>query len=139
MQLDDTGCWARLGAAGHGALGTVHARRGVDAVPVVYVVDDGWVIIPIDAVKPKRGPRLQRLRNLDDDARAVLLVDHYDDDWSQLWWVRVHGSATEAPPSGPQLERLTAAFPAYAAAGSVPSVVVLAPDEVTGWAARTAD
>ena len=91
MQLDTTECWARLAAAGHGVLGTVHARRGVDAVPVVYVVEGGGVVVPIDAVKAKRGPRLQRLRNLEADPRVVLLVDHYDDDWPQLWWVRVHG------------------------------------------------
>jgi PPOX class probable F420-dependent enzyme len=116
-------------------LGTVHARRGVDAVPVVYVVEDGCIVIPIDAVKPKRGLRLQRLRNLDADPRAVLLVDHYDPDWSRLWWVRVHGLTHEAAPTGSQLDRLASAFPAYAAIGTVPSVIVLAPDEVTGWAA----
>jgi hypothetical protein len=26
--------------------------------------------------------------------RAVLLVDHYEDDWTQLWWIRVTGAAT---------------------------------------------
>lgn len=135
MELDDVTCWARLGAAGNGVLGTVHGRRGVDAVPVVYVVEDGCIVIPIDAVKPKRGPRLQRLRNLDADSRAVLLVDRYDADWSELWWVRAHGRATEAPPTNPQLERLAAAFPAYAAAGTVPSVLALVPDEIAGWAA----
>ena len=34
--------------------------------------------------------RLQRVRNLEADPRATLLIDHWDpDDWSQLWWVRV--------------------------------------------------
>lgn len=135
MQLDDTECWARLGAAGHGVLGTVHARRGVDAVPVVYVVDSGHLVIPVDTVKAKRPGRLQRLRNLDADPRAVLLVDHYADDWSRLWWVRVHGLTHEAAPTGPHLDRLASAFPAYAAIGTVPSVLVLVPDQITGWAA----
>lgn len=135
MELDDVTCWARLGAAGNGVLGTVHGRRGVDAVPVVYVVEDGCIVLPIDAVKPKRGPRLQRLRNLDADPRAVLLVDRYDADWSQLWWVRAHGAAREAAPDQAQLDRLAAAFPAYAAARAVPSVLVLVPDEIVGWAA----
>ena len=48
-----TACWARLGDAGHGVLGTVHAARGVDAVPVVFVVDGDVVVIPIDTVKAK--------------------------------------------------------------------------------------
>ena len=139
VQLDDAACWERLRAARHGVLGTVHATRGVDAVPVVFVVDDGphgtQLVIPIDTVKPKAGGRLQRLRNLDGDARAVLLVEHYDEDWSQLWWVRVHGQAHEADPTPSQLERLAAAFPAYAISGSVPSSILLVPDEITGWAA----
>ena len=94
-----TGAGSSSRAARHGAFGTVHADRGVDAVPVVFVVDGEQIVIPIDTVKPKAGPRLQRLRNLDADHRAVLLVDHYDDDWSQLWWVRVHGHAREAEPT----------------------------------------
>ena len=52
---------------------------------VVFVTADRQLVIPIDTVKAKSGERLQRLVNLDVDSRAVLLVDHYDDDWSQLW------------------------------------------------------
>ncbi len=135
MQLDIAECWDRLGKAGHGVLGTVHPRRAVDAVPVVYIADAGCIILPIDSVKPKRRARLQRLRNLDADPRVVLLVDHYDADWSQLWWVRVHGAAHEATPGGLQLERLAAAFPAYATTGAVRSVIVLVPETIGGWAA----
>ena len=120
----------------HGVLGTVHTDRGVDAVPVVFVVDGDQIVIPVDTVKPKRNARLQRLRNLDADPRAVLLVDHYDDgDWSDLWWVRVHGHAQQLEPTAEQLEQLASAFPAYATPGAVTSVIVLVPDEVSGWAA----
>ena len=31
--------------------------------------------------------------NLRRDPRASVLVDHYDDDWSRLWWVRLDGTA----------------------------------------------
>jgi PPOX class probable F420-dependent enzyme len=90
MRLDEDEARARLAAHDHGVLCTVHAERGVDAVPVVYVVDDdGHVGVPVDRVKPKASSRLQRERNLEADPRAALLVDHWDrDDWSQLWWVR---------------------------------------------------
>jgi PPOX class probable F420-dependent enzyme len=139
MQMDAAQCLQHLTAARHGVLGTVHDARGVDAVPVVFVLDAERIVIPIDTVKPKRGARLQRLRNLDADARAVLIVDHYDDDWSRLWWVRAHGRARETDPTAAQLERLAAAFPAYAEPGSVTSVILLAPDEVTGWTAGPLD
>jgi PPOX class probable F420-dependent enzyme len=134
MRLDPDACWERLGPSGHGVLGTVHPGRGVDAVPVVFVVVDHQLVIPIDTVKAKSGTRLQRLVNLDADPRGVLLVDHYDDDWSQLWWVRAHGRAAEAA-AGPHLEQLGDTFPAYRAGGAVTSVLVLAVDELTGWTA----
>ena len=89
MRLDEDDARARLAAHDHGVLSTVHAERGVDAVPVVYVVHDDFVGIPVDRVKPKASSRLQRERNLEADPRSTLLVEHWDrDDWSQLWWVR---------------------------------------------------
>ena len=90
MRLAEDEARARLAAHDHGVLCTVHAERGVDAVPVVYVVDDdGYVGVPVDRVKPKASSRLQRERNLESDPRGALLVDHWDrDDWSRLWWVR---------------------------------------------------
>src|SRR5688572_22635122 len=90
MRLAEDEARARLAAHEHGILCTVHAERGVDAVPVAYVVDeDGFVGVPVDRVKPKVSSRLQRERNLEQDPRATLLVEHWDrDDWSRLWWVR---------------------------------------------------
>jgi PPOX class probable F420-dependent enzyme len=89
MRLAEDEARARLAAHDHGTLCTVHAERGVDAVPVVYVVDEDLVGVPVDRVKPKATSRLQRERNLEADPRGALLVDHWDrDDWSRLWWVR---------------------------------------------------
>src|SRR6478735_4775883 len=90
MRLADDEARARLAAHDHGILCTVHAERGVDAVPVVYAVDEaGYVGVPVDRVKPKASSRLQRERNLESDPRGMLIVDHWDHrDWSQLWWVR---------------------------------------------------
>jgi PPOX class probable F420-dependent enzyme len=136
VRLDRADCWERLRASRHGVLSTVHADRGVDAVPVVLVVHDGQVVLPVDTVKPKAPGRLQRLRNIDDDPRVVLLVDHYDDDWSELWWVRAHGRAQEAEPTGAQLDALGAAFPAYRREGAIGAVIVVDVDRVTGWHAK---
>ncbi len=90
MKLAEDDARARLAAHDHGILCTLHHRRGVDAVPVVYAVDNDYIGVPIDEVKPKTSMRLQRERNLEADPRATLLLDHWDpDDWSRLWWVRV--------------------------------------------------
>ena len=90
MRLTEDEARTRLTAQDHGILCTVHAERGVDAVPVAYVVDEnGYVGVPVDLVKPKASSRLQRERNLEADPRATLLVEHWDPgNWSRLWWVR---------------------------------------------------
>lgn len=107
----------------------------MDAVPVVFAVVDGCIVVPVDTIKPKRAGVLQRVINLERDARCVLVADHYDDDWSQLWWVRVHATGEAVAPEGPMLEALAARYPSYRAAGSVSSCIVLTPAAVTGWSA----
>ena len=89
MRLTENEARSRLTSHDHGILCTLHVERGVDAVPVVYAVVDDHVGVPIDRVKPKAGGRLQRERNLAQDPRATLLIEHWDrDEWSRLWWVR---------------------------------------------------
>jgi PPOX class probable F420-dependent enzyme len=135
MRLGEDDCWARLAAADHGVLATIHPDRGVDVVPVVYAVtDDRRIVIPIDTVKPKSGRPLQRLRNLEQEPRCALLVEHYEDDWSRLWWVRLH--AQSRPADDPSLERsLGRRYPPYADPGTIAGLIVLEPTEITGWSA----
>jgi PPOX class probable F420-dependent enzyme len=139
--LDETECWGRVERARHGVLATVHLDRGVDAVPVVYAVVDRRLVLPVDTVKPKRHLRLGRLANLAQDPRCVLLVEHYADDWSELWWVRIHAAASTPVASQPGpapswLDALAARYPHYGEPGAVAAAVVLQPTAVTGWAAR---
>jgi PPOX class probable F420-dependent enzyme len=136
MTLDEAQCWSRLRATRHGVLATLHPDRGVDAVPVVFAVLDGRIVVPVDTVKTKVTTRLRRLANLDYDDRCVLLIEQYDDDWSRLWWVRVHAravSAAEVP--APVLTVMAALFPTYRAPGSIVGAITLNPTEVTGWSA----
>ena len=135
MRLDDATCWAKLRAADHGVLATVHAARGVDAVPVVFAVVGRGIVVPVDAVKPKRHARLQRLTNIGIDPRCVLLVEEYADDWSTLWWVRVHGRAEVVEPDGDAVAALAARYPAYDRPGAITSALLLVPDALSGWAA----
>lgn len=69
-----------------GAEGTPHV------VPIVFAVHDDVVYTAVDA-KRKTTRRLRRLANIEANPVVSLLVDHYDDDWSQLWWVRADGMA----------------------------------------------
>ena len=137
MRLTDDQAQTRLATHDHGILCTVHAERGVDAVPVVYAVDDaGFVGVPVDLVKPKASSRLQRERNLEGDPRATLLVEHWNrDDWSRLWWVRAE-LRWEAEPDAAQVsdlaDRLAGRFPQYRDQPFA-RVLVLRIAGVTGW------
>jgi len=73
-------------------------------VPVTFAWHQGRVVWAVDEVKPKRGPDLRRTRDLEANPQVALLVDHYDDDWSQLWWVRMEGTARILDP-GDERER----------------------------------
>jgi PPOX class probable F420-dependent enzyme len=61
-------------------------------VPVVFAVHNDVVYTAVDA-KRKSTKRLRRLTNIEANPRVSILVDHYDNDWTQLWWVRADGVA----------------------------------------------
>ncbi len=62
-------------------------------VPVVFAVADDEVVYTAVDAKPKTTRRLRRLANIESNPQVSLLADHYADDWTQLWWVRVDGLA----------------------------------------------
>jgi hypothetical protein len=140
MRLASEEARVRLAAHDHGVLCTVHVERGVDAVPVVYALDEGYVGVPIDRVKPKGSARLQREANLRADPRATLLVERWDrSDWSQLWWVRAElrwqGDAA-VDPAAPLAARLAERFPQYRDQ-PFDRMLVFRVVGVAGWAARS--
>lgn len=138
MRLVDDEARARLAAHDHAILCTVHAGRGVDAVPVAYAVDDdGFVGVPVDLVKPKASLRLQRERNLAADPRATLLAEHWDGgDWSRLWWVRaeLRWEPDQASRAAALAVRLAGRYPQYQDQPFA-RVLVLRITGLTGWAA----
>lgn len=83
--------------------------------------------------KPKSTLDLRRLDNIGAHPDVSLLVDHYEDDWARLWWVRVDGRA-QVCASGPlwshALAALTAKYEQYRA--SAPPGPVIAVD-ITQW------
>lgn len=138
MRLSADEARSRLVHHDHGVLCTVHPTRGVDAVPVVFAVDDdGYLAVPIDRVKPKGGGRLQRERNLAADRRATLLVERWDaGDWSRLWWVRAELEWQGDAPgdrSDDLAHRLSRRYPQYRD-HPFDRVLVFRIVALTGWA-----
>ncbi len=87
----------RFAAAPVARLATVTSDGAPHLVPVVFAVgadvEEDWVYTAVDG-KPKSTQRLRRLTNIAANPHVGLLVDHYDDDWTQLWWVRADGLAS---------------------------------------------
>jgi PPOX class probable F420-dependent enzyme len=61
-------------------------------VPIVFAVSHDVIYTAVDA-KRKSGQRLRRMANIEANPAVSLIVDHYEDDWSRLWWVRADGIA----------------------------------------------
>ena len=118
-------------------LATVDADGRPHLVPCCFAVV-GEVAYSVVDHKPKRSTALRRLDNIRANPAVCLLVDHYSDDWSELWWVRFDGQGrllTEGPEHERALAALCAKYPQYRA--TPPSGTVLALDITTvrSWSA----
>ena len=71
-------------------LATLTSKGRPLIVPCCFVLDGDTVYSAVDN-KPKTTQNLRRLENLRANSVASLLVHHYAEDWSELWWVRVDG------------------------------------------------
>ena len=119
-----------------GVLGTI-ARSGLpQLVPVCFAAVWSDIAIAIDE-KPKQGVTLARVRNIERDPHATLLVDHYEERWEQLAWLRLEGEAEVLERGGawPEaLDALRARYPRYRtmALEELP-VIRLRPTRVVAW------
>ena len=82
---------------------------------------------------------MQRLANVAGHPYATLLVDHYDEDWSALWWIRVSGPArvvTDGQEHAGPCELLRAKYPQYAGHALTGAVLAIELREWRTWAAE---
>lgn len=113
-------------------------RQGPHIVPITFAIRGDEVISAVDH-KPKRTKRLQRLINIEAYAAVTLLVDHYSDDWEQLWWVRADGLATIIESGTGQasaVDLLVAKYDQYKVRRPTGPVISVAVDMWTGWQAH---
>ena len=121
-------------------MGTADSTGQPLVLPVCYAFDGQHCYSAIDA-KPKRRPgdQLTRVRNIRENPRVCLVVDHYDEDWSRLRYVIVHGRA-ELLTGGPEFSRavdlLLDKYPQYRAM-RLPResglVIKITPERVVQW------
>jgi PPOX class probable F420-dependent enzyme len=121
----------RLAEARVGRLATVTPDGRPHLVPVCFALVEGHIYTAIDA-KPKSGRPLQRLENVRATGRASLLVDHYEEDWTRLWWVRVDGPA-EVIESDAAIDALAAKYEQYRAARPDGPVIAVTAERWRSW------
>lgn len=126
---------ARFAQAPIARLATVSPDGMPHLVPVVFALRDDVVYTAVDA-KPKTTQRLRRLANIETNPQVSLLVDHYADDRTQLWWVRVDGVATihrggDALDNGYQL--LRAKYSQYQSVSLDGPVIAIAVQRWASW------
>jgi PPOX class probable F420-dependent enzyme len=120
-------------------LATASAEGSPHVIPVCYAFDGQHFYTPLDE-KPKRvtGNQLRRVRNIEARHEASLVIDQYDDDWTRLGYVLIHGRADLLAPEEPThavalhllreryVQYLTMSLERY-------PVIVITPDRVTSW------
>jgi PPOX class probable F420-dependent enzyme len=123
----------RLAQARIGRLATVTPDGRPHVVPVCFALLDGRIFTAVDA-KPKATRALQRLENVRAHGSASLLVDHYEEDWTRLWWARVDGAATiEESEAG--IDALVAKYAQYRAQRPAGPLIAIAPERWRTWVA----
>jgi PPOX class probable F420-dependent enzyme len=132
---------ARFAQARVARLATAGADGRPHLVPIVFAVAQGNeadVIYSVVDAKRKRTTALRRLANVADNPAVSALVDHYDEDWDRLWWVRADGhgrllTELDEPEAAAAVALLRSRYPQQRAVGTVLAVDV---ERWRGWSAQ---
>ncbi len=120
-------------------MATVDAHGHPSVVPIVYAFDER-LYTPLDA-KPKRvaAMQLRRVRNIRAHPHVAIVVDHYSENWRDLAWVLIRGTAdivADGPTYVTGIELLRQKYPQYATLpldGAL--LIVVTPLTIRGWRA----
>ena len=126
----------RLAEAHVAHLATVGPGGRPHIVPITFALDGDAIFFAVDG-KPKRTTDLQRLRNIAANPAVAVLIDHYDEDWTRLWWVRVDGHARvlRSARSDRAVDLLVDRYAQYRQARPSGPVVEISIDRMSGWSA----
>lgn len=120
-----------------GHLGTAGVDGQPHVVPVCFVLIDEIAYTAVDH-KPKRTTQLRRIANVTATGHACLLVDHYREDWSSLWWVRLDGCgrvADDPDEAGRAIAGLRDKYQQYVDLPPAGPVLALDVTRWSGWSA----
>jgi PPOX class probable F420-dependent enzyme len=83
---------ARLATARVATLATTDPDSRPHLVPIVFALEGDTLYSAVDR-KPKRSSKLRRIENARARPDVTILVDHYEEEWGRLWWMRLRGRA----------------------------------------------
>jgi PPOX class probable F420-dependent enzyme len=136
MRLPEETARERLTSAPVVRLATTDGTGRPHLVVVTFAIEGDHIFTAIDA-KPKRTRDLKRLRNIRAEPRVAVLADHYEDDWTHLWWVRADATAEiiEDPAAMARpISLLRERYRQYREAPPEGPVIALTVERWTGWA-----
>jgi PPOX class probable F420-dependent enzyme len=116
-------------------LATVGADGRPHVVPIVFAFDGATIYFAVDA-KPKKTTSLKRLQNIAANPAVSVLADHYEDDWTKLWWVRADGTArvlTDESEAMRAIDLLARRYRQYVSQRPGGPVVAIHIDRLSGW------
>lgn len=132
----------RFAAARVARLATSDGHGRPHLVPIVFAVhsdDQGDTVYSAVDDKPKRSTSLRRLSNVQANPAVALLVDHFDEDWTRLWWVRADGVGRVLDAGDDEARRavglLADRYPQYRQQPPVGPVLAVDVTAWTGWSA----
>ncbi|HEU5007989.1 MAG TPA: TIGR03668 family PPOX class F420-dependent oxidoreductase [Jatrophihabitantaceae bacterium] len=117
-------------------LATVRPGGRPHLVPIVFAMDGDVIVTAVDDAKAKRTRALTRLANIAAEPRVSVLADHFDEDWSQLWWVRADGVAVVVDRDADAIALLADRYRQYREQLPPGPVIRIQVDRWTGWAAE---
>lgn len=119
-------------------LATVDEDSQPYLVPVVFVLFDGRIYIPIDEKKKDVKPdRLKRVRNIRKNPKVSMLIDQYSEEWSKLSYIMITGKAAVESPdeeiSKTVKRMLREKYPQYDSIGISDTFIIVRPEKLTSW------
>lgn len=81
-------------------------EQAVHAIPFVFARVGEMLYSPVDG-KPKRHAALSRLNWIEKHPQVTVLIDHYEDNWERLWWLRLYGEAVKVNSTDPHWDSAT--------------------------------
>lgn len=121
-----------------GRLATLDPDGRPNLVPFCFALDGETLYTAVDE-KPKRSRRLRRVANIRARGVVTVLVDHYEEDWSRLWWVRLRGNGRvldETDERDRALTLLKAKYQQYRVQPPTGPVIAIDIEEWTSWSSK---